>query len=185
MLFPPLLAPPDGPAIQVAEDVLDYEDLRGLAAAVAKGIGHADRVAVWATPSMHTVSALLGALAAGVPAVPVSPKAGRRELEHIVSDSAPDLLFADAGVELPPELRGIPRVEVDLEARDGTLPAEPAEETPALIVYTSGTTGLPKGVVLSRRAIAANLDALASAWDWTAADTLVHGLPLFHVHGLV
>lgn len=53
------------------------------------------------------------------------------------------------------------------------------------MLYTSGTTGPPKGVILSRRAVAADLDALAEAWAWTAEDTLVHGLPLFHVHGLV
>ncbi len=52
-------------------------------------------------------------------------------------------------------------------------------------MYTSGTTGLPKGVVLSRRAVAADLDGLAEAWQWSPGDTLVHGLPLFHVHGLV
>ena len=52
-------------------------------------------------------------------------------------------------------------------------------------MYTSGTTGPPKGVVVSRRAIAADIDALAEAWQWTPEDTLVHGLPLFHIHGLV
>ena len=52
-------------------------------------------------------------------------------------------------------------------------------------MYTSGTTGLPKGAVLSRGAIAADLDGLAAAWEWTPDDTLVHGLPLFHVHGLI
>ena len=54
-----------------------------------------------------------------------------------------------------------------------------------MIVYTSGTTGPPKGVVLPRRAISSNLDALADAWEWTGEDVLVHALPLFHVHGLI
>ncbi|MCL9797757.1 AMP-binding protein, partial [Frankia sp. AgKG'84/4] len=71
----------------------------------------------------------------------------------------------------------------------GALPGPPAGpgggERPALILYTSGTTGAPKGVLLSAGAIAADLDALADAWAWTAQDTLVHGLPVFHVHGLV
>ena len=54
-----------------------------------------------------------------------------------------------------------------------------------MIVYTSGTTGPPKGAVLPRRAIASNLDALADAWAWTGDDVLAHALPLFHVHGLI
>ena len=62
---------------------------------------------------------------------------------------------------------------------------EPHPDSTALIIYTSGTTGLPKGVPVTRRAIAAGLDALIDAWAWTADDVLVHGLPLFHVHGLV
>ena len=64
-------------------------------------------------------------------------------------------------------------------------PSEIAPERPALILYTSGTTGPPKGVVISRAALAAGIDALADAWAWTPDDVLVHGLPLFHVHGLV
>ncbi|MCW3065433.1 MAG: acyl-CoA synthetase (AMP-forming)/AMP-acid ligase, partial [Solirubrobacterales bacterium] len=85
-------------------------------------------------------------------------------------------------------LHGLPRVGVGLDAPAGgagALPAEPDGEHPALVLYTSGTTGPPKGAVIPRRAIAANLDALAAAWDWTADDRLVHSLPLFHVHGLV
>jgi len=66
-----------------------------------------------------------------------------------------------------------------------SLPDDGDAEDTALVIYTSGTTGKPKGALLPRRAIASNLDALARAWQWTADDRLVHGLPLFHVHGLV
>lgn len=48
-----------------------------------------------------------------------------------------------------------------------------------MILYTSGTTGAPKGVLLSRNAIAAGIEGLADAWSWTAEDTVVHGLPCF------
>ena len=53
------------------------------------------------------------------------------------------------------------------------------------MLFTSGTTGAPSGAVLTDANIASNLDALARAWAWTDADTVVHALPLFHVHGLV
>lgn len=78
------------------------------------------------------------------------------------------------------------RIEVDVHGTGGIAPAlAVTAEDPALIVYTSGTTGPPKGAVIPRRAIATTLDALADAWQWTGDDVLVHGLPLFHVHGLV
>ena len=143
------------------------------------------RVAVWATPALETCAAVVGVLAAGAAVVPINPKSGERELAHIVGDAAPELVLSAPGTELPAALDAIERVPVDLGERGGDLPAEPPPESPALVVYTSGTTGPPKGAVLPRRAIASNLDALAAAWDWTDADRLVHGLPLFHVHGLV
>ena len=75
---------------------------------------------------------------------------------------------------------------VDVDARGGELPETDAgEEDAALVVYTSGTTGKPKGAILPRRAVTSNLDGLADAWQWTGDDVLTHGLPLFHVHGLV
>src|SRR6185295_18454273 len=119
------------------------------------------------------------------PFTPVNPKAGERELEHIVSDSAPALVLTAGGVDLPGPLGDRERVDVDITARgDATaLPDEPDDEAPAVVVYTSGTTGPPKGAVLPRRAIATNLDALADAWEWTGEDVLAHALPLFHVHG--
>src|SRR5206468_10781524 len=124
-------------------------------------------------------------LAAGTAVVPISPGAGTRELEHFVADSDPDVVLGDPSADLPPSLRGRPLIST---RGDGAAYAERDDldpESTAMILYTSGTTGLPKGVQLPRRAIATNLDALAAVWQWTGDDRLTHALPLFHVHGLV
>jgi malonyl-CoA/methylmalonyl-CoA synthetase len=185
-LFPALEAPPDRPALRLGDTALGYDELRGAALAVARDVAGAGRVAVWAEPRLETAVAVTGALLAGVAAVPVNPKSGERELAHVIEDSAPEALLAAPGSELPGALAELERRDVALDGRDeGELPPEPDREAPALVVYTSGTTGAPKGAVLPRRAIASNLDALADAWEWTGRDVVVHGLPLFHVHGLV
>jgi len=184
-LLPALVDPSDEEAIRFGDRVLTYHELTGVAVHLAGLIESKLRVAVWAVPAAETCAAVVGALVAGVPVVPINPKAGERELAHIVADSSPALLLTARGIELPPQLAGVPRVDVDLSARGGRLPAEPSPEAPAVIVYTSGTTGSPKGVVLPRRAISSNLDALAAAWEWTGDDVLAHALPLFHVHGLI
>jgi fatty acid CoA ligase FadD36 len=72
-----------------------------------------------------------------------------------------------------------------LHARSWHRYAEPSLDATALVMYTSGTTGPPKGVLLSRKAIAADIEPWPKPGQWTSDDTLVHGLPLFHVHGLV
>ncbi|THA74383.1 acyl-CoA synthetase [Streptomyces sp. A0592] len=159
-------------AVTVAGRTASYEELLGAARQVAADLAESGvpAFAVTATASLETVAAVVGALLAGVPCVPLPPDAGPAELGHILRDS------------------GARTIEVDFARRSDRTPATAAVRTPedpALILYTSGTTGAPKGVVLSSAAITADLDALAEAWQWTAEDTLVHGLPLFHVHGLV
>ncbi|WP_031082648.1 AMP-binding protein, partial [Streptomyces sp. NRRL WC-3549] len=173
-------------AVRFGEHRLTYAGLAGASAALAARIAGAGRVAVWATSTAGTVVAVVAALRAGVPAVPLNPRTGARELAHILADSAPSLVLAGAGEELPAALDGLERLDVDTAAREwGRDFPEPPGDSPALVVYTSGTTGPPKGAVLPRRALAASLDALEDAWAWTADDVLVHALPLFHVHGLV
>ncbi|WDO08539.1 acyl-CoA synthetase [Streptomyces murinus] len=164
---------------------LTYGGLADAAGAVARRVRRGDRVAVWATPELETVVAVVGVLLAGAVAVPLNPKSGEKELAHIVSDSAPSLILAAPGTQLPSSLGDLERVEVDVDARADLPHPELPDDAPALVVYTSGTTGPPKGAVLPRRALTSTLDALADAWQWTEADVLVHGLPLFHVHGLV
>ncbi|GAA3851787.1 AMP-binding protein [Streptomyces sedi] len=188
-LFPALDVAPAKPALHFGDQILDYPALRSAALTLAETLRDQSRVAVWATPTPGTAVAVVAALSAGVPVVPLNPRSGARELAHVVGDSEPSLVLAEPGAELPPALAELPVVAVAVEAAgDGREPpAAPAvdPEQPALVVYTSGTTGPPKGVSLSRRAVAATLDALADAWDWTGDDVVVHGLPLFHVHGLV
>ncbi|WP_416965524.1 acyl-CoA synthetase [Streptomyces sp. Agncl-13] len=191
-LFPALTNPGEQLALRFGDRSLTYAELGAAADALAvrcprPGTG---RVAVWATPTLETAVAVIAVLRAGVAAVPLNPKSGEKELGHILSDSAPTLILAAPGDELPSALRHLERVDVDVRAV-GTAAdvqvsdVQVSDEDPALVVYTSGTTGPPKGAVIPRRAIAATLDALADAWQWTGDDVLVHGLPLFHVHGLV
>jgi len=168
-------------AVRIDGAALSRSDLVGAATSVAERVAGAGRVAVLAKPTASTVLAVTGCLIAGVPFVPVPSDVGAAERRHMLTDSG---VQAWLGPE-PDEPEGLPHIPVRLHARSWHRYPEPSSDVPAMVIYTSGTTGLPKGVQLSRRAIAADLDALAEAWQWTADDVLVHGLPLFHVHGLV
>ena len=157
-----------------------WEQLAARADALAARFDGARTVAVCGTPTLDTVIAVVAGLRSGTVVVPVPADAGPMERDHILRDSGASLVVGEPDW---PEV-SLPRVAVPGSGVvAGT--ADVADGAPALVMYTSGTTGLPKGAVIPRRAIAACLDGLADAWSWTPADTLVHGLPLFHVHGLI
>ena len=170
-----------GDAVRIDGITLSRSDLVGAATSVAERVAGAGRVAVLATPTAATVLAVTGCLIAGVPFVPVPADVGAAERSHILTDSRAQAWLG----ERPEESCGLPHVPVRLHARSWHRYPEPAPSDVAMVIYTSGTTGPPKGAVISRAAVAADVDALAEAWQWTPEDTLVHGLPLFHVHGLV
>jgi malonyl-CoA/methylmalonyl-CoA synthetase len=154
------------------------------------GLAAGDRVLVSAATSMDLVVAYLGALRMGLVVVPVNTAYRDREVAHIVGDARPRAAVVDdpergawarraAGGDLlvtGPEA-GLP---------DGAPPpldtAGPAD--PALLCYTSGTTGAPKGAVLAHGNLLASAEALRLAWRWGPEDRLVLALPLFHIHGL-
>jgi malonyl-CoA/methylmalonyl-CoA synthetase len=187
-LFPSIADPDGREAIRIGDAALTFEQLAAASAATAEQLRGAGRVAVWAQPTLELAISVVGALAAGAAVVPINPGLGPRELGHIVDDSAPDRLVAWAGVEPPEQLRHLPRTDVDrnhTNAGSHALGDDLADDDAAFVMYTSGTTGPPKGVQIPRRAITSNLDALAGIWQWTAEDRLTHALPVFHVHGLV
>lgn len=181
-LLPALDGRHGDPQISVDGRSLRASELAACADRLVDRLAGARAVAVPGAPSLDTVIAVVAAIRAGVPVVPIPIDAGPVERGHILRDSGASLVLGDANwpdVDLP----GLAVADGATGGTDG--PCEVADDATALIMYTSGTTGLPKGVVISRRAIAAGLDGLADAWGWTPDDHLVHGLPLFHVHGLV
>ena len=160
-----------------------WEELSRRADILGAAIVGAPSVAVCGTATMDTVIAVAASIRWGVPIVPVPYDAGPMEREHILRDSG-----AAAVIGAP----GWPEVTIDRILVPGAGTATSPQPLPhvrggdtAIVMYTSGTTGLPKGVLITHDAIAADLDALAGAWGWTPDDTLAHGLPLFHVHGLI
>jgi fatty acid CoA ligase FadD36 len=169
----------DTVAVQVAERTLRRSELLAAAAVVAERVHGARVAAIAADASLETVVAVVGCLLAGVVGVPVAHDSGPAERSHLLADSGAELwLGGGAGDD------SLLVVPVDPSERTTSTWTEPADGV-ALLMYTSGTTGAPKGVPVSRAAMRAGVDGLQAAWDWSSDDVLVHGLPLFHVHGLI
>ena len=169
------------------------------AAAFARlGVRKGDRVALYLRNRPEFVIAYLAALEAGAIMVPINLRYRRRELSHILDDAEPSLLISeDEQLPILDELasdgarpRALSADQADVWLREADAdafspPQPPRAEDPALIMYTSGTTGASKGAVLSHNHVLATVTGLLSAWAWEADDRLLLSLPLFHTHGLV
>ena len=169
-----------------------FDDATRRAAGRLRGVGlhPGDRV-VWSTgSSVPSLVAHVGALRAGLVVVPANTSYSERELAYIVNDVHPAAAIvdhADQGAWIRRASGGDVRVvgpDLDLPDRDpGPIDAA-APDDPALICFTSGTTGAPKGAVLRHRNLLAATESVRMAWRWGPEDRLVHCLPLFHAHGL-
>jgi malonyl-CoA/methylmalonyl-CoA synthetase len=169
---------------------LAHRSARAAAALGARGVEPGHTVVFLVEPGARYVETLLAIWHAGGIAVPLSPLHAAPELAHVVQDAAPRLLVASAALAARLDgLRGSagqPALRTDeLVSASDAAPVPPDPAADALMLYTSGTTGRPKGVRLSHAALAATVTSLEEAWRWRRDDRLLHVLPLHHTHGLV
>ncbi len=164
------------------------------AALAQLGVKRGDRVMIKAENSPGFALTYLAVLASGAIAVPVNPAYTASELALLIEDAEPVLLVHGSATAVPDG--DLPR-RITLEPDDtGSLPALAggmapdlqvevmAETDLAAILFTSGTTGRPKGAMLMHRNLSSNVAALFDAWQFSDADSILHALPLFHAHGL-
>jgi len=154
-----------------------------------RGVTAGDRLAVFLGNSPAYIDLFLACLKLGVIFVPVNVLYRARELRHILADAAPRAVVTSR--ELAEHLEpGDPawlldELATEAAAQAATRPHHYATgDTPAALVYTSGTTGASKGATLTHHNFAANAANIVACWQITAADRLLCPLPLFHVHGL-
>ena len=181
----------------VAAAELDALTARIAGVLAVHGVGRGDRVAWCARAGLESIATLLGVLRAGAVLVPVSTSASASEIAHVLGDAAPVMAVTDrpdqadefATAAAAPGAAPAPAVGI-AQLLDEANHAEPVPlpvlgpGDDALIVYTSGTTGRPKGAVHTHGSLHAGMSSLVQAWGWDRTDRLALCLPLFHVHGL-
>lgn len=158
-----------------------------------RGLAAGDRLCVYLANSPEFIDLYVAAAKLGVIFVPINILYREREITHIVADAEPRAVVTAAAVPgefpqvAPPCWSPADLAAEAAAASSGERPAGlPVLEgdAPAALVYTSGTTGLAKGAILTHNNFIANTINLLTAWQITAADRLLLGLPLFHVHAL-
>ena len=174
----------------------ELDELSAEAARLYAGAGlvAGDRLVLSAGSSLSFVVAHLAALRLGLVLVPANTAYTARELAHIAEDCHPAGVVSDDParhrVLAAASDRPLAHFRIEGGRLDGPAAAAPVEldwqegPEPALIVYTSGTTGQPKGALLTHHNLLANAAAVIEAWRLSPEDRLVCSLPLFHVHGL-
>jgi malonyl-CoA/methylmalonyl-CoA synthetase len=193
-----LLATADGTSWRCAD--VDALSARMAAALRARGVARGDRVSVQVEKSPQNLCLYLACLRGGFVFHPLNMAYKAGELEYFLTDAEPAAVVCDGRnvATMTPLARAARAREVLTLNADGSgtlaalaaeAAAEPgiatsAAEELAALLYSSGTTGRPKGIMLTHGNLLSNTRALVSAWRFTRADRLLHALPIFHVHGL-
>jgi malonyl-CoA/methylmalonyl-CoA synthetase len=182
-----------------------FADLEAASARVARllatlGVEPGDRVAVQVEKSPEAIFLYAACLRAGAVFLPMNTAYQKGEVDYILGDAEPKLVVCRPQAEaVTREIVAARKVSHALtlgQAGDGSLVERSKGLEPradihpttaddiACILYTSGTTGRPKGAMLSHRNLASNTQALHRVWQFRPSDVLLHALPLFHAHGL-
>ncbi len=194
------------PFLECADgSVVTYGDLlaqsaRFANALTALGVKPGDRVAAQVEKSPEALMLYLGTVRAGAVYLPLNTAYTASELSYFLGDAEPAVAVCrpqdKTALETVAREASVPRLETLGAAADGSLMAHVASapetftdvaraaDDLAAILYTSGTTGRSKGAMLTQRNLSSNADALVETWRFTAADRLLHALPIFHTHGL-
>lgn len=186
----------DRPLIEADGRIWTYADIESAAARLSAhlhelGVAPGERLCVQTDKSVETVILYIACVRAGAIYLPLNVDYTEAELAYFLGDSEPVLavcqtssvdIFARIGGERL-TVRTIETLFAD-QGSDEALPVPRGPDDVAAILYTSGTTGKPKGAMLTQANLVSNGDVLIDLWRFTPEDRLIHALPIFHVHGL-
>ena len=190
----PLLADEQDRCLTYAE--MEHSISRMVGAFSAAGLRPGDRIAAQVEKSPELLILYLASLAGGFVFQPINPAYQESELRHLLADAEPAIVVCRSSRAA--HIARLTRARLLTLGADGTgtlieaaAAAIPADvvcdrtaDDPAALLYSSGTTGKPKGAILSHGNLASNGEALVQSWGFSSSDRLLHALPLFHAHGL-
>jgi malonyl-CoA/methylmalonyl-CoA synthetase len=172
-------------------ELIDTAFRSGAALRAGKPSLEGRRVAILASPSVAWVEGFLGVILAGGVALPLSPLYPDKELAWFLEDAEADILLVSRDlIDRAAALGGPPVLVIEELSRDCREQGDEqraldlSSDAAALVLYTSGTTGKPKGALISHANIATQASLLREAWGYREDDVLLHALPLHHLHGL-
>lgn len=190
------LVEPDRPVLHLDDEgwltagVLETRTRLRAGGLAAHGLASGHRILLRGDVTTELLVTHLAALRLGAVVVPVNPAYREREIGHLVTVARPGLaVMADPdAADAVDQAGGVNVRTVALDCVGDVEPIGPIDQAapgdPALMVFTSGTTGAPKGVPLTHANLLAGAEAVGLAWRWSPSDRLVLALPLFHLHGL-
>ena len=184
---------PDKIAIATDKTDITYREFCGLSNSVAsnlqrQGVKTGDRIVVRADKSAEVIALFFATLRLGAIYVPINPSLTKSELDVILNVATPHYFVQSDRLKTSYDVKG-PKQLLLSDLTDNATDHEGTEivnggELPAVILFTSGTTGTPKGAILTHHNLWVTVTQLIEQWRFTEDDVLLHVLPIYHAHGL-